>query len=166
MAESRWARTWRAAVRCNVEGVLRVGGNAARAGVNASGEVEVRYAYPEAAKDAAECYDGVSHRGKVFPIDARRKDIIKHTSVGEGARSQGFADSFRLAGTVFFVELAGGPSDKSVSYGRLTQHTRWRGVFSGCAGPLARPSRGGRGRVAVGDRAVCPVPWHSHLGAS
>ena len=59
MAESRWARTWRAAVRCNVEGVLRVGGNAARAGVNASGEVEVRYAYPEAAKDAAECYDGV-----------------------------------------------------------------------------------------------------------
>ena len=31
--------------------------------------------------------------------------------------------------------------------------------------PLARPSRGGRGRVAVGDRAVCPVPWHSHLGA-
>ena len=59
VAESRWARTWRAAVRCNVEGVLRVGGNAARAGVNASGEVEVRYAYPEAAKDAAECYDGV-----------------------------------------------------------------------------------------------------------
>ena len=46
--------------------------------------------------------------------------------MGEGARSQGFADSFRLAGTVFFVELAGGPSDKSVSYGRLTQHTRWR----------------------------------------
>ena len=40
-----WTRTWRAAVRCNVEGVLRVGGNA-------SGEVE-------AAKDAAECYDGV-----------------------------------------------------------------------------------------------------------
>ena len=54
--------------------------------------------------------------------------------MGEGARSQGFADSFRLAGTVFFVELAGGPSDKSVSYGRLTQHTRWRGVFSGCGG--------------------------------
>ena len=27
--------------------------------------------------------------------------------MGEGARSQGFADSFRLAGTVFFVELGG-----------------------------------------------------------
>ena len=46
--------------------------------------------------------------------------------MGEGARSQGFADSFRLAGTVFFVELGGGPSETSVSYGRLTQHTRWR----------------------------------------